>query len=123
MLKNYLLFSLIFTLIDMVYLTSAKDFFNKQVRSIQKSNLRLNLTSTLLCYIFLTVGIYYFAILKKMSIVDSGLLGLFVYGVFETTTHAIFKDWKWKTVIMDTVWGAILFSSSVLLYRKLVKYI
>ena len=58
-----------------------------------------------------------------MSIVDSGLLGLFVYGVFETTTHAIFKDWKWKTVIMDTVWGAILFSSSVLLYRKLVKYI
>jgi uncharacterized membrane protein len=50
-------------------------------------------------------------------------LGLFVYGVYETTNHAIFKKWYYKTLVMDTLWGAVLFSLSVYLYRKMVPYI
>ena len=123
MLKSYLLFSIIFSLIDMVYLTSAKHFFQTQIKAVQKTDLVLNLTSTLLCYIILTTGIFYFAIYKKLSLIETALLGLFVYGVYETTTHAIFKEWKWITVLMDTVWGAILFSSSVYLHRKLINHI
>ena len=107
----------------MVYLTSAKHFFNAQIKAVQKTDLALNLTSTLLCYIILTTGIFYFAIYKKLSLIETALLGLFVYGVYETTTHAIFKEWKWITVLMDTVWGAILFSSSVYLHRKLINHI
>ena len=105
----------------MVYLTSAKHFFQTQIKAVQKTDLVLNPTSTLLCYIILTTGIFYFAIHKNQSFVDTALLGLFVYGVYETTTHAIFKEWKWITVLMDTVWGAILFSSSVYLHRILIK--
>lgn len=123
MLKSYLLFSIIFSLIDMVYLTSAKHFFQTQIKAVQKTDLVLNPTSTLLCYIILTTGIFYFAIYKKLSLIETALLGLFVYGVYETTTHAIFKEWKWITVLMDTVWGAILFSSSVYLHRKLINHI
>ena len=121
MIKSYLLFSIIFSLIDMVYLTSAKHFFNAQIKAVQKTDLVLNLTSTLLCYIILTTGIFYFAIYKKLSLIETALLGLFVYGIFGTTTHAIFKEWKWITVLMDTVWGAILFSTSVYVHRILIK--
>ena len=123
MIKSYLLFSTIFFLIDTIYLISAKILFNAQIKAVQKRDLELNFISTLLCYILLTTGIYYFAIYKKLSIIETAILGLFVYGVYETTTHAIFKEWKWTTVLMDTLWGAILFSTSVYLHKKLIKYI
>ena len=36
------------------------------------------------------------------------VLGLVIYGVYETTNYAIFKNWTLSTVLLDTAWGAIL---------------
>tara|TARA_A100001015_G_C14625652_1_gene569639 strand:- start:248 stop:610 length:363 start_codon:yes stop_codon:yes gene_type:complete len=119
MIGNYLLLSIIFVLVDSVYLTLTSGYFNKQIKNIQGSNLNLKVSSTILCYLALTLGIYYFSILKKISLLETFFLGIFVYGVFEFTNHAIFKNWKWSTVLMDTLWGGILFSSVVFLYRKI----
>ena len=119
MIKNIALYALIFTLMDIVFLTTTKDLFNKQISLIQGTKIKLNMYSTALCYMFLILGIYYFAIHKKLSIIECAILGVFVYGVYETTNHAIFKNWQWKTVLIDTVWGGILFSLSVYIYRKI----
>jgi uncharacterized membrane protein len=54
---------------------------------------------------------------------ECALLGLFVYGVYETTNKAILKNWLYKTVVIDTLWGAVLFSLSVFIYRKIVPYV
>tara|TARA_A100001035_G_scaffold278371_1_gene277147 strand:+ start:9726 stop:10094 length:369 start_codon:yes stop_codon:yes gene_type:complete len=121
MIGNYLLLSIIFVLVDSVYLTLTSGYFNNQIKNIQGSNLNLKVSSTILCYLALTLGIYYFSILKKISLLETFFLGIFVYGVFEFTNHAIFKNWKWSTVLMDTLWGGILFSSVVFLYRKIDK--
>ena len=123
MLKNYILFSLIFLATDFIYLRSVSNYFNMQVKAIQGDKIQLKMVSTILCYMFLTMGIFYFAILKNMSIKECALLGLFVYGVYETTNHAIFKKWYYKTLVIDTLWGAVLFSLSVYLYRKMVPYV
>ena len=123
MLKNYILFSFILLAIDFVYLNSISKYFNMQIRAIQGEKIKLNLFSTFLCYLFLTTGIFYFAIQKNMSIMECALLGLFVYGVYETTNKAILKNWLFKTVVIDTLWGAVLFSLSVFIYRKIVPYI
>jgi|TARA_B110000037_G_scaffold204966_1_gene249410 uncharacterized membrane protein len=120
---QYLIFSVIFVLVDSIYLTLASTFFKKQISSIQKSPLSLKMISTALCYVFLTFGIFYFSIIKKLSLLETFFLGIFVYGVYETTNHAIFKNWKWITVIMDTAWGGILFSLVVFLYRKVLTFI
>ena len=117
--KNFLIFSVIFSTIDAVYLKSSSGYFNNQIKMIQNNNLKLKPISTILCYLTLTIGIYYFAILKKLTYVEIFFLGIFVYGVYEFTNHAIFKNWKWKTVLMDTLWGGILFSSSVYIFRKI----
>ena len=116
MLKNYILFSLIFLATDYIYLNSVSKYFNMQIKAIQGEKIKLNLFSTFLCYIFLTTGIFYFAIQKNMSIMECALLGLFVYGVYETTNKAILKNWLYKTVVIDTLWGAVLFSLSVFIY-------
>jgi len=48
-------------------------------------------------------------------------LGIFVYGVYELTNRAIFKNWEWKTVVLDTLWGGILFTSVAYIYKYKLK--
>lgn len=40
---------------------------------------------------------------------EAFLLGLVIYGVYETTTYSVLKNWKISTVITDTLWGGVLF--------------
>ena len=48
------------------------------------------------------------------------LLGLFVYGFYELTNLAIFNKWTYKSVIIDTLWGGILFTLTAFITYKLV---
>ena len=58
---------------------------------------------------------------ENLSLLECAFLGAFVYGVFETTSHAIFNNCNWNTVIIDTIWGAILFSLTVFIHRKILQ--
>lgn len=109
--------ALIFSLIDAIYLFIMKDNFNKLIGKIQKSPLKLKVLPTLFCYIFLIFTLYYFIVYKNGSFLDAFLLGLGIYGVYDTTNMAIFKDWDYKTVIIDTLWGGILFSLTYFIYK------
>lgn len=101
----------ILLIIDSIYLMTTKNIFGKVVRDIQISYLELRIYSALLCYLCLSIIIYYFIIFKKESLTTSAILGALVYGVFDFTNHAIFKKWNLSIVLMDIVWGAILFAS------------
>tara|TARA_Y100000389_G_scaffold204091_2_gene254961 strand:- start:5971 stop:6339 length:369 start_codon:yes stop_codon:yes gene_type:complete len=114
---NIIKLSLIFSIIDAIYLFLMKDNFNKLVSNIQKSPLKLKILPTIFCYIFLIFILYYFIINKNASILDAFLLGLGTYGIYDTTNMAIFKQWNYKTVIIDTIWGGILFSLTYFIYK------
>jgi uncharacterized membrane protein len=102
--------AIIFVVIDFIYLNLIKDFFGKQIKSVQGSEITVNILGAVLCYIFLIIGINYFIIKPRKSVQDAFLLGLIIYGVYETTNYALFKNWSILTVIMDTLWGGILFA-------------
>jgi uncharacterized membrane protein len=87
-----------------------KTFFDNQVKSVQGSIIQMNLLAAILCYISLVFGIYYFIIKDRKPLFDAFLLGLVIYTVYEFTTWALFKNWKVATVIMDSLWGATLFT-------------
>lgn len=123
MIKEYLLTSLILLGLDFIYLSSTKNYFNNQVKLVQGSNIKLNMLATITCYILLSLGIYYFVINKNFSYLDSFYLGIFVYGIYDLTTMALFKNWKWYTVVMDTLWGGILFVLVKFLFQKIKFYI
>lgn len=118
MIKKYLLLSLIMGLIDSIYLRLVSRFFNKQIRLIQGSKIKLDIPSTILCYLFLTIGFYYFLINKKSTYIDAFLLGFVIYGVYETTNKAILKKWRWETVMLDSIWGGVLFFLVKTIYEK-----
>ena len=61
-----------------------------------------------------------FIIKDKKPIYDAFLLGFSIYAVYETTTAAIFKDWNSWLVIMDSLWGGILFSLITIIIYKLI---
>ena len=98
--------------IDFIYLNVMKGYFEKQIQSIQGSPPKMNYLGAALCYIFLIVGINYFIIKPKKSVTDAFLLGIVIYGVYETTSYALLKDWSILTVIIDTLWGGLLFAST-----------
>jgi uncharacterized membrane protein len=102
--------AIIFVVTDFIYLNLVKNYFGKQIKSVQGSEIQVNFLGIALCYIFLIIGINYFIIKPRKSVQDAFLLGLIIYGVYETTNYALFKNWSIVTVIIDTLWGGILFA-------------
>lgn len=105
-----LISAIVFISLDYLYLNSMKGYFEKQVQAVQGSGMQINYLGAALCYLFLIIGINYFIIKPKKSVQDAFLLGLVIYGVYETTNYALFKKWSLLTVFIDTLWGGILFA-------------
>ena len=105
-----LISAIVFVVLDYFYLNLTKNYFKNQVQLVQGSPLKLNYLGAILCYIFLIFGINYFIIKPKRSIQDAFLLGLIIYAVFETTNLALFSKWSWFTVLIDSLWGGVLFA-------------
>ena len=89
--------------IDFLYLHFIKGYFQRQIQLVQGSKLEINYLGAAICYILLIVGIQYFIIQPRKSVSDAFLLGLVIYGVYETTNYALFKNWSILTVIIDTL--------------------
>jgi uncharacterized membrane protein len=117
-LKVIFVVAFVFLLLDFIYLSSIKGYFENQIMWVQRVPLEMNVGATILCYLLLIFGIHYFIIKPERSIKEAFILGILIYGVFETTNKALFSDWKWTTVFMDTLWGGILFSLTIYIFRK-----
>jgi uncharacterized membrane protein len=114
-----LLSAIVFISLDFVYLNLTKNYFMNQIKNVQGSALKVNYFGMVLCYIFLIVGINYFIIKPHKSVSDAFLLGLVIYGVYETTNYALFSNWSIFTVFIDTLWGGVLFASTTYIVEKM----
>jgi uncharacterized membrane protein len=116
-----LITAIVFVIIDGIFLSMMKPYFENQVKLVQGSGLKANITATILCYVFLIFGIYYFIIQPNKSVQDAFLFGIVIYAVYETTSRALLTKWKWSTVFIDTLWGGILFALTAWIMKKVVK--
>jgi len=111
--------AIIFITTDFVYLSVIKDYFLNQIKLVQGSEPKVNFLGVALCYIFLIAGINYFIIKPRKSVNDAFLLGIVIYGVYETTNYALLKNWSIFTVIIDTLWGGLLFAFTTYIVNML----
>jgi len=117
---NQLIISVVLLLLlDSVFLYTISDLFKQQILDVQGSPMKINMLGGALCYLLLILGLYYFIIKPHRSVMDAFLLGIVVYGVYETTTYALLKKWRLQTVMIDTLWGGILFALTTYLTYKL----
>jgi len=121
----WLLISALFLLLlDAMYLFFIRHYFNNQIKRVQGVPIKLNYYGIVICYLTLILGLNYFIIsdgsirigggndMTSKKILDAFLLGILIYGVYETTNLSILKNWSMKTVIIDTLWGGIVLSST-----------
>jgi uncharacterized membrane protein len=101
---------IIMLMLDSLYLTGVSPYFNDIVNGIQGSRIQFNFVGAILCYLLLISGLNYFIISRGGSLWDAFILGIVIYGVFETTNYTIFSGWPLGAVVLDTLWGGILFS-------------
>jgi len=116
---KYLLTAIIFVVLDGIYLNLVKGAFNKQIKSIQGSDIQINYIYTAITYIFLIFGLNYFIIRRNRSVKDAALLGLTIYAVYEFTNLSLFKNWSIFIGIVDTIWGALLFGITTAVVYKI----
>ncbi len=119
-----LISAILFIAIDMIYLNLMKNYFSKQIQSVQGSPIKMRVLGAAICYIFLIIGLNYFIIKPNRSVSDAFLFGIVIYGVYETTNYALLSKWSMLTVILDTLWGGVLFAVTTYLtnlFRVIVK--
>ena len=111
--------------LDSLYLSNiGGPLFAKMVNKIQKEDMKLNVFGAIGSYILLILVLYKFIILEKKPPSDAFLLGYCIYGIFDLTNIAIFKNYQIIPALVDIVWGGVLFYSVVWITYKLlgVKY-
>ena len=110
---------LVLLALDGIFLTLNRDMFELQVAEVQRVVLEVKYLGVALCYALLIFALYYFIIKDRRSVADAMILGFVIYGVYETTTYALLKKWKLKTMMIDTLWGGILFGLTTMITYKL----
>ena len=89
---DYLVSGVIFVILDGLYLNLIQKYFNKQIKSIQGTDIKINYTAAAITYIFLIFGLNYFIIQKHKSVKEAALLGLLIYAVYEFTNLSLFTN-------------------------------
>ena len=74
--------------------------------------MEFRIPSAVLCYVFIIFSIYYFGFVLNIGLLNMFILGVIIYGIYELTNHATIKNWPLFMVIVDTLWGGILYSLS-----------
>ena len=105
--------------IDFFYLGIMKGYYENQIKKVQGTPMKINFFGAALCYVFLIYGLNYFIIKPRKSVNEAFLFGLVIYGVYETTSYALLSNWSILTVLLDTIWGGILFALTTYIINKL----
>ena len=120
MIFKFLIILTTLLILDGLYIGSQYASLKKIYEGVQKSRLTMNYFGAILCYIALVFLLYYFILSQKKKVFDAFLLGLAVYAVYETTNYTTFTNWPIHLVIMDTLWGGILFAITTKIYYTII---
>jgi len=116
---DIIVLSMIVLSIDYVYLSLVGGPpFLRMVAKIQHEKPKVNMISAAVAYILIIVALYKFVI-NSTSYVDSFLLGFVIYGIFDFTNMALFKNYNILIALQDTIWGGVLFMTTHYIYNKI----
>jgi uncharacterized membrane protein len=103
---------------------------------VQGASMKVNLYAGVVAYILMIMGLFFIVIPLMNNEVNKyqsmsyqgklmlalrfgGLFGLIVYGIYNSTNLAIFKDYSVQTSLIDTLWGTFVYTITSYLYLEL----
>ena len=115
----------ILSVLDIIYISLTYKFlFENVLKKINNtSHPTLRYWSVLLFYLISSIGFYFFLIRENKSTLYCFLFGFWVYLFYEITNYSIIEAWNLKIVMIDSLWGGVLFSLINLIFRKIESYL
>ena len=111
MLKLFLTFMIILVIIDSIWVLGANKLHSSVVKRVQKSDLSVDLIAALMFYLLVPLAYIFLILPLSKNETDAFkygiLLGALMYGTFDLTNKAIFKDYPWSYTVADMTWGAL----------------
>lgn len=118
--KKIAIIAALMLIFDSIYLsTIGGPLFTPMIAQIQSTKFKLNYTGVILAYLLMMLSLYHFILKDNNSPMDAFILGFTIYGIFDATNLAIFKDWKPELALIDTLWGGVLFYTLTFIHNKL----
>lgn len=121
LISSYLFTLVALFILDMLLIEYvAQKIYKKYLSNILKDNIRW--ASAILFYLLFTLALFVFVVIPASSwllaLQMGALLGFIIYSLYSLSNASFIKDWNWKIVIFDALWGAVLgaFSSLVAYY-------
>lgn len=94
--------------------------YNKLVPRIQGSKMTLNAYSAIGAYSLMIVALINIVIKYKLSYLDTFIFGFCLYGVYDLTCGAIFKNWDFHLAFVDMLWGGFVYVAALYI-SKMIK--
>lgn len=131
---KYIIISVLILSIDGIWIYTNYGLYSDSIKAVQKSEAELNWYYAVIAYIFVLFATLYVAIpftkfhLERKdqvperlykSLVYGGTVGLAIHGIYNFTKMAIYKNYSIKIALLDTVWGAILYTFVIFIYTLL----
>lgn len=122
---KYIIISVVLIFLDFMWISFNMTAYSNTILKIQKSALEPRIEHTLIAYIIILFSVIYVAIpftvqnIKKgeaienkllKSLMYGGAVGFSIYGIYNFTSLAIYKDMGVSVGIMDTLWGTTLYT-------------
>lgn len=110
--KYYITATVIFVLIDAVWLSVvAKNFYKNNIGHLMAK--KPNFVPAVIFYALYIFGLVFFVVSPSLdndslsyAISAGALLGLLMYATYDLTNNATLKDWPAKVTAIDMIWGA-----------------
>jgi len=136
---KYIIISIVIIFLDIGWISLNLTKYSKEVLKVQKAAMSLRYEHAIIAYIIILFSILYIAIPftsqnikinnggKDISVENKllysfmygGALGFSVFGIYNFTSLAIYKDLDATIAITDTIWGTTLYTLSTFIYLLL----
>jgi uncharacterized membrane protein len=125
--RTIFIYVLLVVLLFVIDMSAIQLFFMKpyqnMLRNINPSrSFSIRIIPVILFYLLLALGLFVFVYPKisgndwiEKSIIYGFLFGIIIYGFYSFTNYALIQNWDLNIVIMDTLWGGVYISITLIL--------
>lgn len=132
---KYLIITVVLMVLDVAWIALNLTAYSSVIQKVQKSPVSLRNEHAFIAYLIILFSVIYVAIpfttqnMKKgensienkllKSFMYGGAVGFSIYGIYNFTSLAIYKDLDSSIGIMDTLWGTALYTLTTFVFLLL----
>ena len=125
--KEYIPTTIFLLTVDLIWIFGIMgSFYNNQFSAFPKPE-TVPIWSGVMAWALIPLGIVVFVNRNsknwKESMLNGGLYGFILYGVYDFTNYATLGNWPLQLVIVDILWGTFLCSISSITLKKVSKWL